>query len=626
MSGSLPPTGLFTDGDYGSLSEEAQGTNLVPSTTEEVLGASFSGGLAENPTPRIYRWATTQFDSSPVLSAQEANERFAIPGRLKFDADTSTSVAQDLYDHHHAQAVRDDVIARRQGGVTTGLVARMGAGFAAGLFDPLNIASAFVPGVGEARIAALLGDAAAGTAGRLAVRGIAGATAGVAGQAILEPLNYALAQRDHDDYGMGNVLANLAFGAVLGGGAHAGLGALMERGVPSWAPEAREAALRKGLADLADGRPVDVAAAMDTVSAQSARKELGDFYQSLQKDNAAGDRALAAALTPEDAVAAATARLAPLHEAADSLRADLEGARGRLAEAERRAVDPVTADRIQAIDGELSGTIPRQRRLDLERERQMLTEGRNASVDDLDLARTQAEVTGLEAALARQEARINEGEASLAGAQEAVTTADRALRIQSARLAGREALTSALAERTIRRLAGRLGVELEPGEAAAAASRILRAKPTEVEAVTRAVTDDLVARRNADVPLRPAEEVPSNDGAVAARYDQALRREEGGALDEAARPKPSPVEAAEAQRTELILRDAPDASGTTTEQITTLQKDVERLNAQLDSMKASGEFDAETKAVIDAAAQAEKDLNNLGKAYEVAAACAVRPR
>ncbi len=177
-----------------------------------------------------------------------------------------------------------------------------------GLTDPLNVASAFIPVVGEARAAAMMAKAT-GAFGRAGVRASVGAVEGAVGAAVLEPAVYGFHQNLQDDYKMTDSLVNLAFGTVFGGGLHVVGGAVgdamrapMARSMgletetagksldappglksdpssvamarpttgaeppPAAAilravsPEAREAALRTAVADMANGRMPDVEA------------------------------------------------------------------------------------------------------------------------------------------------------------------------------------------------------------------------------------------------------------------------------------------------------------------------------------------------------------------------------
>lgn len=127
---------------------------------------------------------------------------------------------------------RQNVMARGPDGVGAG-AARLGVALFESLLDPLNIASAFVPVVGPARYAAMVGRAGS-AAGRAAVRARVGAIEGAAGAAIVEPLIYSAMQAEQADYDMADSLANIAFGSIFGGGLHVGGGALRDVVQPGW--------------------------------------------------------------------------------------------------------------------------------------------------------------------------------------------------------------------------------------------------------------------------------------------------------------------------------------------------------------------------------------------------------
>lgn len=106
------------------------------------------------------------------------------------------------------------------------------AGFAGGLVgsavDPINIASAFVPIVPEARIASMLGKAGSSVLGRAAVRSQVGATEGVVGALMIEPFTYAMSQYEQMDYTPADSFMNVVFGGLLGGGLHMAGGAVYD--------------------------------------------------------------------------------------------------------------------------------------------------------------------------------------------------------------------------------------------------------------------------------------------------------------------------------------------------------------------------------------------------------------
>jgi hypothetical protein len=163
-----------------------------------------------------------------------------------------------------AEVARQSIMRRSPGGF--GLEAgALGLDLLTTAVDPLNIASAFIPVVREARFAAW-----ARSFGPTAARFGRGTIEGAAGAAMVEPLILAAATQEQADYDMTDSLLNLAFGTALGGGLHVGGGALADvvrrrTGQPTLsemlrqAPhEVREAALRTAVAQAIEGRVIDV--------------------------------------------------------------------------------------------------------------------------------------------------------------------------------------------------------------------------------------------------------------------------------------------------------------------------------------------------------------------------------
>lgn len=103
---------------------------------------------------------------------------------------------------------------------TLGAALEFTGGLGAGVVDPLNIVSAFIPIVPEARYAAWVAQAS-GAFGRAAVRAGVGAVEGAAGAALLEPLSYYGATSSQLDYTAADSFINVVFGGVFGSGLHA---------------------------------------------------------------------------------------------------------------------------------------------------------------------------------------------------------------------------------------------------------------------------------------------------------------------------------------------------------------------------------------------------------------------
>lgn len=219
----------------------------IPADAGEVFDASFGSALSTNPSNAIMRTEelgqaqdglrlTGDTESilvpprnepdTPLIDAKAARDRVAGMGlEIKIPEQGIREGALDiLVERHREQAARQQVMARAGGG---SMGTQLAAGVAASLLDPLNIASAFVPVVGEARYAAMLGRAAS-PLGRAGVRVGVGAVEGAVGAAIIEPLPLLAASMDQTEYGLSDSLANIALGGVLGGGLHSVGGAVSD--------------------------------------------------------------------------------------------------------------------------------------------------------------------------------------------------------------------------------------------------------------------------------------------------------------------------------------------------------------------------------------------------------------
>jgi hypothetical protein len=219
----------------------------IPADSGEVFDASFSGAFSTNPSSAIVRTEQLQQaeeglrltgdtesilvpprnePDTPLLDVTTARDKVAGMGlEIKIPEQGIRQGALDiLIDRHREQAARQQVMARANGG---SFGTQLAAGIAASLLDPLNIASVFVPVVGEARYAAMLGRAAS-PLGRAGVRAGVGVVEGAVGAAIIEPLPLLAAGLDQTEYGLSDSLANIAMGGLLGGGLHSVGGAVSD--------------------------------------------------------------------------------------------------------------------------------------------------------------------------------------------------------------------------------------------------------------------------------------------------------------------------------------------------------------------------------------------------------------
>jgi hypothetical protein len=323
----------------------------LPADSGEVASAAFDAAFSTNPTNSLLRMeevneqeqgralvmgpesylapnAGRAEPESPLLEAQQARDRVAAAGfDIKIPDQGIRQGALDvLIQRQREQVARQQVMARAAGGT---MPAQIAASLGASLLDPLNIASAFVPVVGEARYVAMLGRATSPLA-RAGVRAGVGAAEGVVGAAIIEPLPLLAAQQDQTEYGLSDSLANIALGGVLGGGLHAFGGAIsdaLRKSVVAEQPTAR-----------ADAPTAGPAPAVST----PARYASADFGRLFEQDPESALRAsLARGLEADQVNLARTAE----RQAIDEIRPSLAGERvGNVADLKLESLDLTSRD------------------------------------------------------------------------------------------------------------------------------------------------------------------------------------------------------------------------------------------------------------------------------------------
>lgn len=215
---------------------------------------------------------------SQVIEPEEAKQRIKDSGfKIEYGNEPIREQALDLMiERARKRAERESVIDRARLGGFSRFSLEAGTSLAVGLFDPLNVASMFIP-IAPTRYAAAL-ERAASAGGRAGVRAGFGALEGVVGTAALEPLTYFANTQEGQDYTMANALSALAIGGILGGGLHVAGGAIADRlsfrrayDMPGRTPEqvadllppeSRMDLMRVAAADLADGRPPRVEEAL----------------------------------------------------------------------------------------------------------------------------------------------------------------------------------------------------------------------------------------------------------------------------------------------------------------------------------------------------------------------------
>lgn len=253
--------------------------DLLDIPTSDALGAAASQAWATSPTPSSFevhqldeategrrqseghriRFGTIphlNVPAAPKLPAAEARAKIAeagLDGMLTVPADGLPGPALDILIAAKKREQRNAFIADRYRGGVAGGAAQLGTALAVSLADPVNIGSAFVPIVGEARYASLLQRAGTSLLARGGVRAGVGAIEGSVGAAILEPMIYSNQRQLQADYDTFDSLMNVGFGGLFGGVLHSGGGGVADlfarrAGTGAWA----ESIGRDGLLDRPD--------------------------------------------------------------------------------------------------------------------------------------------------------------------------------------------------------------------------------------------------------------------------------------------------------------------------------------------------------------------------------------
>ena len=202
----LPTVALGRLGEMAALSAQATGTDVE---------------LDESGTPVISH-ERRPMSILPTEEQASIIDAHGLKGQIMPQPGYSRDMLDVVMERKKAELARQ---ATRE--AAPGIYAPLGFATELGisLFDPINVASAFVPVVGEARVLSMLGRAS-GALGRAGVRAGVGTVEGAVGAAMIEPV-IALAQTQQQaDYDMSDALGNIAFGAAFGAALHPAAGAV----------------------------------------------------------------------------------------------------------------------------------------------------------------------------------------------------------------------------------------------------------------------------------------------------------------------------------------------------------------------------------------------------------------
>lgn len=326
---------------------------------------------------------------TPLLTAEQARARIKEEGlELTVEDSGIRAGALDILIERKREEVKRKLILDNAPAST--IPVQLLAGFGASVLDPINIASAFVPVVGEARVASLLARAGTSVAARAAARAQVGAIEGAVGAAMVEPLVLYASAQDQSDYGAVDSLLNVAFGSVLGGGLHSAGGYISDvrRGTLLDGVKAETPAAQVSAGEAPKVSPQQFALRVDEDPMLALRDSLERGIQ--------GDRARMA----EDAGRQAREALMP------EIRAELsEVAAGRVPNAKAMQAERVAVqERLESLDASLGQRIEELRsrgenpvqavnkaRQSITEERKRLT-ARDAELADATDAGRQAEI------------------------------------------------------------------------------------------------------------------------------------------------------------------------------------------------------------------------------------------
>lgn len=214
----------YVDTDQGVLARRGE---IEPSSSLSFAGA-IGSALTGNLSSVIADYAELQqANQGPRLTQSAANQLFKGAGvKASAPADGYTQSAVDILikRQRNQQTMREIDAATPYSWIGTPV--RGGAALLMGLSDPLNVASAFIPVVREARVGSMLARAGESGLAAAAARGAVGAAEGFVGAALMEAPTYGLRSALQDDYTLTDSLINLAFGTAMGGGLHAVGGAI----------------------------------------------------------------------------------------------------------------------------------------------------------------------------------------------------------------------------------------------------------------------------------------------------------------------------------------------------------------------------------------------------------------
>jgi hypothetical protein len=162
------------------------------------------------------------FHEGGISSPEELNKQYNLKGENQFKTYMPNDTAAEMVKAMERRKKADETYARFS--EQHGYLTRMATGFIGSLLDPVEDAAMFVPGIGEERIAYKLATMGYGRQAAAFMSKVgAGATAGMAGAAALEPLKAVMSHDELRDWEVRDALTDVFSAAPAGALMHAGL-------------------------------------------------------------------------------------------------------------------------------------------------------------------------------------------------------------------------------------------------------------------------------------------------------------------------------------------------------------------------------------------------------------------
>ena len=203
-----------------------RGYDIFRTSLGETLSTTAADAWKYNPVSSIWRLSELEYnrnkdDDEPLINRRILNEKYKDIG-LFFEEDEKQSTVDILVERKEEENERRSIINRGPQGLPVG-AAKLVTSFVASAVDPINLAAAFIPFVGQTNFARLVARY-----GFTRARLTKGAIEGTLGTALFEPIVYTAAQREQSDYDLLDSFIAVSFGTILGGGLHVGAGKIKD--------------------------------------------------------------------------------------------------------------------------------------------------------------------------------------------------------------------------------------------------------------------------------------------------------------------------------------------------------------------------------------------------------------